>query len=105
MLGYSIGQRLSFAFSKGVLAFGFALAGLVLACLTWSIFAESHRVPLIWTVGAIPPILFAYTWAHTERWQRQQLYSYRWSLVAVWMALPFVGILLALSLYWPITVR
>jgi hypothetical protein len=105
VLAYSIGQRLSFAFSKGVMAFGFALAGLVLACLTWAIFAESHRVPLIWTVGPIPPILFAYTWAHTERWQRQQLYSYRWYLVAVWMALPFVGILLALSLYWPITVR
>jgi hypothetical protein len=105
ILAYSIGQRLSFAFSKGVMALGFAMAGIVFACLTWTIFAQTRHVPLTWTIGTIPPILLAYTWTHTERWQRQQLYSYRWFLVALWMALPFAGILLALFLYWPIPIR
>jgi hypothetical protein len=104
MLGYSIGQRFSFAFPKGPMAFGMAMGTTVAACMTWSIFGF-HAVPIRWTIGLIPPILLAYTWSHTARWQTEQLYSYRWSLIALWMLLPFAGIAVAVCLYWPILIR
>ncbi|HUE14311.1 MAG TPA: hypothetical protein VMR25_09115 [Planctomycetaceae bacterium] len=100
LLGYSIGQRFSFAFPKGLMAFGIAGGATVAACLTWAIF-ESRAVPIVWTIGVVPPILLAYTWAHTARWQTERLYSYRWYLVALWMVVPFAGIALALCVYWP----
>ena len=103
-LAYSIGQRLSFALAKGLSAFGLAMGTTVLACFTWAIFV-AHRVPISWTIGAIPPVLLGYTWTHTRRWQLQQLYSYRWVLVATWMALPFAGIATAAVLYWPLLFR
>jgi hypothetical protein len=100
VLAYSIGQRLSFAIAKGLLAFGLAMGATILACQAWAIF--SHRgVPLWWTIGAIPAALMAYTWVHTQRWQAEQLYSYRWTLIAAWMALPLAGIAVAVCVYWP----
>jgi len=100
VLAYSIGQRLSFAIPKGLLAFGLAMGATLFACQAWAIFTN-RGVPLWWSIGAIPAALFAYTWVHTERWQTGQLYSYRWYLVSLWMVMPFAGIALALCVYWP----
>jgi hypothetical protein len=104
VLAYSIGQRLSFAFAKGLLAFGLAMGTTVLVCFTWATFT-ARGMPIGWTIGAIPPVLLGYTWTHTRRWQLQQLYSYRWVLVATWMALPFAGIATGAVLYWPLLFR
>ncbi len=100
MLAYSIGQRSSFALPKGLLAFGLAMGATVFVCMTWTIFV-ARGVPLGWTIGAIPPVLLAYTWTHTQRWHTQQLYSYRWYWVVAWMGLPLAGIVAAAILYWP----
>jgi len=104
VLAYAIGQRLSFAFAKGLVTFGLAMGATVLACLTWAIFSNCG-VPVGWTIGAIPPVLLGYTWTHTGRWQLQQLYSYRPVLVAAWMVLPLAGIVTAAILYWPLLFR
>ena len=87
---------MSFAIRKGILAFGLAMGAAILACQIWALFA-SWRLPLWWTVGPIPAVLFAYTLMHTERWRTQQLYSYKWWRIALWMVLPFLGIALGVN--------
>jgi hypothetical protein len=100
-LGYSIGQRVSFAYAKGAMAFALT-AGLTLAaCLAWSIIWD-HGIPVGWTIGLVPPVLLADTWAHTERWQTQRMSSRRWYDIPFWTVLPFAGIVVALFLYWPL---
>jgi hypothetical protein len=100
-LAYSIGQRLSFVYAKGLLAFGLAIGTTLLAGMIWATFA-ARGVPISWTIGVIPPVLLGYTWTHTRRWHIEQLYSYGWVLVAAWMVLPLVGIATAVALYWPL---
>ena len=97
-------STIEFRVPKGLLAFGLAMGATVFACMTWTIFV-ARGVPLGWTIGAIPPVLLAYTWTHTQRWHTQQLYSYRWYRVVAWMGLPFAGIAAALCLYWPFPIR
>jgi hypothetical protein len=103
LLAYSIGQRTSFAISKGILAFGLTMGATLIVSQVWTMFAF-RGVPIWWTIGAVPPVLLAYTLTHTDRWQTQRLYSYRWYLVALWMVLPLAGIVLALCVYWPFPV-
>ena len=44
-----------FAVRKGILAFGLAMGGSIIACQIWALFA-SWRLPLWWTVGPIPAV-------------------------------------------------
>jgi hypothetical protein len=102
-LGYSIGQRLSFSYAKGTMAFGLG-AGLTLAaCVAWTILWE-RGIPVGWAIGLVPLVLLADTWAHAARWQTQRLSRRRWYDVAFWTVLPFAGIVVAMFLYWPLPV-
>jgi hypothetical protein len=103
-LGYSIGQRLSFSYSKGTMSFGLAAGLMLAACLAWSIFWE-RGIPVVWSIGLIPPVLLIDTWAHTESWQTQRMSLRRWYDIAFWTALPFVGIVVAIILYCPLSIR
>lgn len=106
-VSYSIGQFVSLLLSRTVTA-GFI--GFVLNCLflSWIWLMDAARVPLVWSVGAIPLVLLAATLLYSKDWMLQRHGARVWlRLASVLLLVPAMPLVAGVAAFrvWEIPVN